>query len=164
MYATAAEWVASIPDELTLREGLVFVDQALADARQAVDETRARFTGTVPPPPWPMHPELETAVRTMEGGRKMLATGIDLGYGDRSYKKTEGQAAAVVKGGLKLYAEVAQMRKNMEGVTAADIPKVTATVINKMGGAAKAILGSGQVGGFIALAVVLYAMHTMGDE
>jgi hypothetical protein len=121
---SAAEWVASIPDELTAREALVYVQQALDDAKAAEQEIVDRYKGgTLPPPPWPKHPQLQAAIDQMEGGRLLLNQAINLNHGDDKVKKTDTRIAApLLKAGRNLYREIGVMQNNLKGVDAKDLP------------------------------------------
>lgn len=107
---SVTEWVASIPDEISPREGLVFIATALDDAKQATNEIRDAFKGTIPPPPWPQPPELVKAVEALEGGQLMLNQAIALGYGDQKEPRSGAHAARLINGGRALYAAVEKMR------------------------------------------------------
>jgi hypothetical protein len=152
------DWAASIPAELTARQALVFVEKALADAAAAEKEILGRYTGTLPPPPWPKHPELQKAIDAMEGGRLMLNQAITLGFGDKKEKKDGPTGKRLLNGGRALYREVAVMQENLKGVSAAELPGIVAN-------AAKRIAAT-QLGGLATIALVVWALHEFdgGDE
>lgn len=152
---TVAEWVASIPEQISPRDGLTYIALALADAKEATAEIRAKFSGTVPPPPWPQPPELVSAIDALEGGQLMLNQAIQLGYGDRKEPRTGPHSVRLINGGRALYAGIEKMRReHREGViTPANIPRKAASAL--------AALLSTPVGGVVALGVVLYFL---GDE
>lgn len=153
---SAAEWLASIPDELTAREALVFVEQALQDAAAATKQVAARFQGTVPPPPWPQHPELVKAIAAMEGGRLMLMQGINLGYGDQKQPKSGATGIRLQTAGRQLYAEIARMQqRGAELPKAANVPELLARA-----GAAAA---KTSIGGWVTLGVLLWALRNIED-
>lgn len=120
---SAAEWVASIPDQLTPRESLLYIQQALNDAKTATDEILARYTGgTLPPPPWPQHAELRTAIDALDGGKLLVNQAIQLGHGDTAFPKADPRAQRLINGGRLLYREIAVMQQRMKGVRVEDIP------------------------------------------
>lgn len=153
---SAAEWIASIPDQLTARDALVFIEQALADARTATDEVRARFSGTVPPPPWPQSPELVQAIAAMEGGRTLLQRAIELGH-TNPQPKSGAIGVRLQNGGRLLYAEIAKMRKR-----AAELP--TAKDIPDLAKHAALGLANTSIGGLLVLGGVLWLAYKFGDE
>ncbi len=153
---SAAEWVASIPDQLTAREALVYIQQALDDAKAATDTIVAQYQGgTLPPPPWPQQPLLVQAVDAMEGGRKMLQQAIAMGYGDRKEPKSGPTGTRLLNGGRALYREIAIMQKaDREGKTTA--PELAAR-------AAAAVVAT-PWGGLLAIGGLLWLLHHYGDE
>lgn len=153
---SAAEWVASIPDQLTAREALVYIQQALDDAKAATDAIVNQYQGgTLPPPPWPQQPLLVQAVDALEGGRKMLQKAIEMGYGDRKEPKTGPIGVRLLNGGRALYREIAIMQKaDREGKTTA--PELVAR-------AAAAAVAT-PWGGLLAFAGLLWVIHRYGDE
>lgn len=149
-----AEWMAEIPPEVTARDGLVMIKQALDDAAEATDQIRARYTGTVPPPPWPQHPELERAIAALEGGRLLLNQAIEAGYGDRKEPKTGPLATRLTNGGRALYREVDRMQKAMAGIKVEDIPGMIANAAKRAAGTS--------IGGLFAVAAILWALDNLG--
>jgi hypothetical protein len=124
-----AEWNATIPDELTLRDALVYVEMALADAKEATDSIVAKYTGgTLPPPPWPQPDSLVTAIKQMEGGRILIRGGIEQGHGDEKFKKTDVRAMPLLNAGRNIYREIAAMLKaDKEGeIKLENAPKLAA--------------------------------------
>ena len=106
------EWMASIPDELTLRDALVYVNQALDDAKEATASVVNKYQGgTLPPPPWPQHEALASAVAQLEGGVKLINIGIDQGRGDDKFKKTDVRAMPLLNAGRNVYREIDVMLK-----------------------------------------------------
>lgn len=110
---STAEWVASIPDQLTPRQALVYIQTALADADQAVADVRAQFKGTTPPPPWPKSPQLQQAIDAMDGGRLMMLKAIELGYGDQVASKTSPEGLRLVNAGRALYDEIGRITQRV---------------------------------------------------
>lgn len=154
---SAAEWVASIPAQLTARDALVFIDTALGDAKQAADEIAARFQGTVMPPPWPMHAELQRAYGALEGGRKMLVTIIDqLGHGDTVRDKTDPQVVRLLNAGKILYREIAVMQEKMRGVKVEDVPRLVLDAAKRV--------AENKIGGWLFMVGLLWALREFGDD
>lgn len=154
---SAAEWVASIPAEITARDALTLIDTAVSDAKTATDEIVARFSGTLPPPPWPRHPELVKAVEALEGGKLLLMRIInDLGHGEVKRGRNDPQVAALVKAGQALYREIGVMQKNMQGIKAEDLPALAAAAVKRVAG--------GTLGGLFTFAVVLWAISEFGGD
>lgn len=154
---SAAEWVASIPAQLTARDALTLIDTALADAKTATDEIVARFSGTLPPPPWPRHAELVKAVEGLEGGQLMLRRIInELGHGEVKRDKTDPQVVRMVQAGQTLYKEIGVMQERMRGVQVEDLPRLAVD-------AAKRVAG-GTLGGLFTFAVVLWAINEFGSD
>jgi len=157
---SVTEWVASIPDDVSPREGLAFIDVALADAREATDAIVAQFTGgTLPPPPWPQTPELATAIARMQGGQLMAQRAIELGNGDTKSPKASPRVLPLLDGGRVLYREIERMQRLFkEGtLTTATLPKLAARGLGWL-------LPTSGVGGLVALGAVLYLVHRYGDE
>lgn len=154
---SAAEWVASIPDELTARDAMVYVETALQDARDAEKEILARYgSGTLPPPPWPKHPALVTALEAMDGGKIMLGKAIELGHGDQVTKKTDTRIAApLLNAGRNLYREVAVMQAAMKGIEAKDLPRLATAAAKKF--------AENKVGGWVTFAAVVWILHNADD-
>lgn len=152
---SAAEWVATIPDKLTVREALPIIDTALADAKQAADEIAARFKGTLPPPPWPMHAELQRAYAALEGGKLLIAQIVELGHGATVRDRTDPQVVRLMNGGQALYREIDVMRERMKGIEPADIPRLVVDA------AAKA--AATRWGGVAAFAGLLWLLHELGE-
>lgn len=154
---TVAEWVASIPDEVSPREGLAFIDAALGDAAEATNEIRDKFAGTVPPPPWPQPPELVTAIERMEGGKLMIARAVELGHGDTKAAKDSPRVLPLVDAGRVLYREIARMQQqHRDGViNPANLPQLAARGLGSF-------LPTG-VGGLVALGVVAYLAGWLDD-
>lgn len=150
MVHSVTEWVASIPDQVSPREGLALVDVALGDAREATDEIRDKFRGTVPPPPWPQPPELVTAIDRMEGGRLMLNQAIELGHGDDKSPKDSPRALPLLDAGRVLYREIENMRRQHTAgiINPANLPRMAARGL-------ASFLPTG-LGGLAALALVVY--------
>lgn len=151
-----AEWIASIPAELTAREALVYIDTALRDAQEATQAIVDQYQGgTLPPPPWPQHPLLQQAIAALEGGKKMLGQAIAMGYGDRKEPKTSPLGVRLLNGGQALYREIAVMQKaDREGRTTA--PALAAR-------AAAAIAGTSW-GGLLVLGGLVFLAHKYGDD
>lgn len=151
MNSSAAEWVASIPAELTAREALVYIQQALDDAKAATAAIVDKYTGgTLPPPPWPQQPLLVQAIDALEGGRKMLQDAIRMGYGDRKEPKSGPIGVRLLNGGRALYREIAIMQTaDREGTTTA--PAMVAR--------AAAAAASTTLGGFATIAILLWVLH-----
>ena len=148
---SAAEWVAQIPERITPRAALALVETGLADAKQATDEIVARYSsGTLPPPPWPQHPELVKVIEALQGGKVLLGKLVTIGRGDESYPANHPQAIALRNGGQRLYAEIATMQKNMEGVKVEDVPRLVAEAAKRA--------ASMTIGGPLAIALVLWLL------
>jgi hypothetical protein len=134
---SAAEWVTSIPDELTLRDALVYIETALADAKAATDSIVGRYTGgTLPPPPWPQPDELVNAIKQMEGGRLLVTKGIEMGHGDDKFKKTDARAMPLLNAGRNLYKAIGAMLKaDADGaINPANIPTMAINAAKKAAG------------------------------
>lgn len=110
---TVTEWLAQLPAEITPRQGLLFIRQALDDAKEATAAIVAEYgnSGTLPPPPWPQPPELQQAIAALEGGQKMLNTAIGWGFGDKAEPQTGPHAVRLINGGKALYAAIAKMQQ-----------------------------------------------------
>lgn len=52
------DWLASIPETFTAREGADAAERALKFSKKAVRDVAFSYSGTLPPPPWPAHPDL----------------------------------------------------------------------------------------------------------
>ncbi len=150
-----AEWLASIPAQLSAREALPLIETALKDAKDATDEIVSRFSGTLPPPPWPKHAELETAIKAMEGGRLLMQKAIEVGHGDTKQPKDGPNGKRLQNVGTSLYREIARMQDNMRGITAADIPGLVAK--------AAARVATTQWGGLLTIGLLLYALHELHE-
>lgn len=76
--ATAAEawplWLAALPDPFTAEQARDAADRALADVRAVVWGVKGRFSGTLPPAPWPMSPELQKSADAMQIARDFFDT------------------------------------------------------------------------------------------
>lgn len=156
---SAAEWLAQLPGEMTPRQGLVHIQGPLDDAKEATAAIVAQYKGgTLPPPPWPMHPELVKAIDTLEGGQLMLKQAIALGYGDHAEPKNGAHAARLIKGGEAVYREIGVMqRRQREGtITAATLPRKALDLgLN---------FATTKLGGLLAFAVIAWVLHDQGDE
>lgn len=155
---SVTEWVASIPVEVSPREGIALINVALADAKEATAKVVADYKGgTLPPPPWPQPPELVKAIDALEGGLKMLNWAVSMGYGDTKEPHTGAHAVRLINGGRMLYAGIEKMEKDhREGVVNVEnIPKLAQR-------AALAVLPTG-VGGLLAIGFVLWLLSE-GDE
>jgi hypothetical protein len=159
---TAAEWLAQLPAQISPRQGLVYIAQVLDDAKEATSAILAEYHGgTLPPPPWPQPPELQTAIAALEGGRSMLNTAIALGYGDKSEPQSGSHAARLINGGKAVYAGIAQMqRERREGkIDPAQVPaKAAAWAATKL----KDIAAT-QIGGWLVFAGVVWLLHNLDD-
>lgn len=148
------EWSATIPDEISARDGLVLIAGALEDAKQATAEVVARYTGgTLPPPPWPQHALLQQAIAALEGGAKLLQQAIAMGYGDRKETRSGPLATRLQNGGRALYRELDVMRKNHEGVKLQDLPGLAARLALKA--------AAPQLGGLLTFAAVMWVLHNL---
>lgn len=154
---SAAEWIASIPEQLTPRESLVYIQQALDDAKAATDEILAKYSGgTLPPPPWPQHAELRTAIDALDGGRLLVNQAIHLGHGDTVFPKTDARAQRLINGGRALYREIAEMQRRMKGVKVEDVPRLVFDAAKKA--------AADKWGGVLFFAAVLWTINNFGDE
>lgn len=109
---TVGEWLAQLPATITPRQGLVFIAQAIADAKEATDQVLAEYHGgTLPPPPWPQPPELVRAIEALQGGQLLLQKAIELGHGDDAEPQTGPHAVRLINGGRQLYAAIALMQR-----------------------------------------------------
>ena len=156
---TAIEWVASIPEELTLRDALVYIETALADARAATDSIVAKYTGgTLPPPPWPQPDELVNAIKQMEGGKLLVSKGIEQGHGDDKFKKTDVRAMPLLNAGRNLYRAIAAMLKaDADGeVKPENVPKLAKR-------AAKGLLEMAAESPIVAIALVAGVMYAINQ-
>lgn len=114
---TPNQWVESIPsaDVLTLDDVLHAGDIALSEAkaliRKIVDSHRG---GTLPPPPWPAHPELVTAMDKMED----LARGAEWFIKRKAHKllpdPTKRMRAALIERGLALFREIEHLEQRWD--------------------------------------------------
>lgn len=158
MVHSVTEWVASIPDQVSPREGLALVDVALGDAKEATDAILAEYTGgTLPPPPWPRPPNLVTAIKRMEGGRLMLTQAIEMGHGDDKSAKDSIRVLPLLDGGRVLYREIENMRREHKAgiINPANLPRLAARGL-------ASFLPTG-LGGFAALALVIYIAGELNE-
>lgn len=153
---SAAEWIATVPEQLTAREALPLIDVAIVDAKQAAEEIAARYHGTLPPPPWPMHAELVKAIEALEGGKKLLAFVIGAGHGDKARGHSDPQVVRLLNGGRDLYAQVAEMQKRMQGVKVEDLPGLAATAVRKA--------AETKIGGVLFVWGLLWALKEFGGD
>lgn len=154
---SAAEWVASIPDMVSAREALVFIDQALRDADEATEAVRGRFTGTLPPRPWPQSEQMQTMIKALEGGQLLLGQAVNAGHGDTKQPKNGPTGSRLINGGRALYAEIAKMQQRAaELPTAGNIPELVAE-------AAKQAAAT-RWGGLFVIAGLLYLEHHFGGD
>lgn len=156
---TVAEWVTSIPDAVTPREGIALIDVALGDARDATAALVSEYKGgTLPPPPWPQPPELVTAIEALEGGKLLLGQAINLGYADTKFPKSDPHTVRLVNGGRALYAAIDKMqREHREGtIKPENLPKLAER-------AARKLLPTG-LGGLAALIALAYIVDHWGSE
>jgi hypothetical protein len=153
---SAAELIASIPAQVTARDGLVFIGQALADAKAATDEILSRYTGsTLPPPPWPQHAELRTAIDALDGGRLLLNKAIEAGYGDKAEPKAGPLGTRLSNGIRALYREVGVMQQRMKGVAVADLPGLAFDAVKKV--------ATTSIGGWAVALGLLWLLHNAED-
>jgi len=153
---SAAELIASIPAEVSARDGLVFIGQALADAKDATDEILSRYTGsTLPPPPWPQHAELRTAIDALDGGRLLLNQAITAGYGDKKEPKSGPLGLRLSNGIRALYREIGVMQQRMKGVDVADLPGLAFDAAKKV--------AATSVGGWLVAAALLWWLHSQRE-
>jgi hypothetical protein len=153
---SAAELIASIPAEVTARDGLVFIGQALADATTATNEILSRYTGsTLPPPPWPQHKELQQAIDALDGGRLLLNQAIAAGYGDKKEPKAGPLGTRLSNGIRALYREIGVMQQRMKGVDVADIPGLAFDAAKKV--------AATSIGGWLFAAALLWWLHNQGE-
>jgi hypothetical protein len=68
------EWAVTLPDPATAREGADALTRALTDTHDTIREIAMRFSGTLPPPPWPADPELVKAIDRVQ----VMADGMDV--------------------------------------------------------------------------------------
>lgn len=152
---SVAEWVAAIPDQVSARQALLLIDDALRDAKQATDEIVANYShkgGTLPPPPWPQHPELQQAIKALEGGQLLLQQAINLGRGDETSPKTGPLGIRLANGGQELYRQIAVMRERMQGVKVESLPGLAAELAKKA--------AETRWGGLAVVAAIIWAAHT----
>lgn len=153
---SAAELIASIPAEVSARDGLVFIAQALDDAKTATDEILARYTGsTLPPPPWPQHAELRTAIDALDGGRLLLNKAIEAGYGDKTEPKAGPLGTRLSNGIRALYREVGEMQQRMKGVKLEDVPRLALDAAKKAAGTS--------IGSWVFIAGLFYVLSNLDD-
>ena len=157
---SVSEWLAQLPAQISPRDGLVFIRQALDDAKEATDQVLAEYHGgTLPPPPWPQPPRLVFAIKGLEGGQIMLQRLIDNGAGDRKEPQTGPYAVRLIAGGRELYAGIADMqREQREGkINPADVPaKAAAWVAHKA-----ADIAAGPIGGLITFAAIVWLLREL---
>lgn len=153
---SVAEWMAQIPAEVSARDGLVFIQMALNDAKEATDQILQRYSGgTLPPPPWPQHPELVKAVEALQGGLLLLNQAIAAGYGDKKEPKGGPLALRLTNGGRALYREVARMQEAMKGIKIEDVPGLLANAAKKA--------AATPIGGWVTVGLLLVALSHLDD-
>lgn len=118
---TLPAWLASIPDPFGPSEGLAAATAALDDSAAVVDEVRARFHGTLPPPPWPATPELVQAREAMLGAKTFFQRINDAAPESR-WRKGDKAGIGLVKGGTALFTETAKLED--AAAKAPDLPSL----------------------------------------
>lgn len=153
---SVAEWTAQIPDQVSPRDGLLLIQMALDDAKEATDRILARYTGgTLPPPPWPQHKELQQAIAALEGGQLLLQQAIAADYGDKKEPKTGPLATRLINGGRALYRELAVMEKAMQGIKVEQIPQLLANAAKKA--------ASTPLGGLVTFGLILWGLSQLDE-
>lgn len=155
---SAAEWIATIPAELSAREALPIIDAALRDAEEATDAIRSRYTGTLPPPPWPQHPELVSVINALQGGRTFLSGVVASGRGDVKQSRDGDIGKRLQIAGQTLYREIAVMQKLGTGIDPAQLPDMAA----RAAGRAAVKLAGTSLGGLLTLVAVVWAVEKFG--
>jgi hypothetical protein len=153
---SAAEWIAQLPDQISAREAIPFIDQALADAREATAAVRDKFSGTLPPPPWPQHPELVTVIDALTGGRTFLAGVVASGRGDVKQPRDGDIGKRLQIAGRTLYAEVAKMQQRAAALPAA--ASAADFAAQAAAAAARRVVGTSW-GGLLVLAGVVWLAY-----
>lgn len=126
---TPQEWTSALPSPVTVAQALELIKLALQDAEDAIMDLKGR--GTVPPPPWPVHPELQKAIDSMEGGKNQLTFAVGLGKSDLSAKRGEPRWEQLSKGGAALYREIAVMQANVaKGLDLGQLAKSAVKIVN----------------------------------
>lgn len=149
---TFEQWAAAIPEQLTARQALQLIDAALTDAAAAVASVEAKFTGTTPPRPWPMHPELVQAIEAFQGGRLLMQRFIADGLGDVPQPKSGDAGKRLQLGGQNLYRQIGVMVEASKGTDAAELAARAAAAA---GGLALKAAGT-TAGGLLLLGAVLW--------
>ncbi len=153
---SVAEWMAAIPAEVSARDGLLYIQMAIDDAKEATDQILAAYPGgTLPPPPWPQHPELVKAIEALEGGKLLLNQAIAAGYGDKKEPKGGPLATRLTNGGRALYREVARMQAAMKGIKVEDLPGLLANAAKKA--------AATPVGGWVTVCLLLWGLSQLDD-
>lgn len=113
-------WLASVPDPFTPAQGRDAAQAALDDASAVISNVKAKFQGTLPPPPWPKSAALSKAIDDVEVARDAMAAFADHSKGiDLKWKKTDKGGATLVRVGTALYGELGKLEdaaKNSDSV------------------------------------------------
>lgn len=110
------DWLASIPETFTAREGYEAADRAVRFAERAIRDVTYQYHGTLPPPPWPAHPELQDALAKMKRIReffniveeKLRGTGKEAKFPKVSTEIKTGPT--LTKYGRTLFVEVGKLQ------------------------------------------------------
>jgi hypothetical protein len=125
---SATEWAVTLPNPASAREGADALTRALEDAHATIREVANRFSGTLPPPPWPADPELLAAMKKAE----QLADGMDVIAKNAPEQKWHSGSKPydVAKAaGVALLEKAAALKARADGLPAAADP---ATLIPKL--------------------------------
>jgi hypothetical protein len=125
---TFEEWWAAIPDPAKAGDGEKAAAAAIDDARAAVRAVAFAYHGTLPPPPWPAHPELVSAIDDMEKVRDFAAV-VARRTPDAFWPKDGPVGKTIEAKGRELFAQVAILKR--DGTKATTLPEVARAVFPK---------------------------------
>jgi hypothetical protein len=123
--ATAADaaplWEASIPESFSSEQGLAASTAALDDARAVLQNVKLRFSGTIPPAPWPATPQIVSAQRDMQIVRDYFDTlaGKDTDQKVR-WPRSGKVGVTLIAKGRALYAALADLEGRAAQTTTLD--------------------------------------------
>jgi hypothetical protein len=105
-------WVESIPDEFSAGDGHEIAQRAVTEAEKTIRDVAFNYHGTIPPPPWPAHPELVKALDDMRLARDFFAI-VEERKPDTKFPKvstTIKTGPTLVMKGKELYKQLEELK------------------------------------------------------